>query len=89
MSIDEQNDVKKQMRTEYLIKDTVKGSILAIGLYVLWGAYMEQNKYIITEVESLRKQVVDCNSEKNNRIQQGIDYIIKQVDYVNDRTIKR
>jgi len=33
-----------------------------------------------TEVESLRKQVVDCNSEKNNRIQQGIDYIIKKVD---------
>lgn len=88
MSIEEQNDVKKAMRTEYLIKDAVKGGVLAIALYVLWGAYMEQNKYIITEVESLRKQVVDCNSEKNNRIQQGIDYIIKQVDYVNDRGIK-
>lgn len=80
MSIDEQNDVKKQMRTEYLIKDAVKGGVLAIALYVLWGAYMEQNKYIITEVESLRKQVVDCNSEKNNRIQQGIDYIIKNIE---------
>jgi len=70
----------KQVRYERLIADGIKGSILAVALYVLWGAYSEQNEYIMKEVDALRVQVSDCQESKNNRIEQGIEYIIKKLE---------
>jgi len=70
----------KQVRYERLIADGIKGSILAVALYVLWGAYSEQNEYIMKEVDALRVQVSDCQESKNNRIEQGIEFIIKKLE---------
>lgn len=70
----------KQIRYERLIADGIKGSVLAVALYVLWGAYDEQNKVTLKRVESLEYQIKDCQESKNNRIEQGIEFIIKKLD---------
>jgi hypothetical protein len=70
----------KKVRYERLIADGVKGSILAVALYVLWGAYDDQNKVTLKRVESLEYQIRECQESKSNRIEQGIEYIIKKLE---------
>jgi septal ring factor EnvC (AmiA/AmiB activator) len=82
----------KQIRVEGIIKDAVKGSILAVALYVVWGAFMDQIKetkqeldHNRQEIRELRSEIKDCQTEKKNRIEQGIDFIINKLNHENNR----
>lgn len=79
MSIDEQNAVKKAMRNENLIRDTVKGSFGVVAIWILWGAYSEQTKNTLKEVDSLKGQVVNlterviqCNQDGKQKLENSI-----------------
>ena len=82
----------KQIRFEGIVKDAVKGSILAVALYVVWGAFMDQIKetkqeldHNRQEIRELRSEIKDCQTEKKNKIEQGIDFIINKLDHENKR----
>jgi hypothetical protein len=70
----------KKVRYERLLLDSVKGGVLGIIVYVLWGAYSEQNTYTLKRVENLEIQIRECQESKSNRIEQGIEYIIKKLE---------
>jgi hypothetical protein len=69
----------KKIRIERFVADGVKGSVLGVIVWVLWGAYSKQNDYTIKRVENLEIQIRDCQQSKQNRIEQGIEFIIKRL----------
>ena len=82
MSIEEQNDIRKSMRTENLIRDAVKGGVLSVALWVIWGAYQGQNEdtkkrveKLESNIEIMRSKVFECYDEKNNQITLSIQRI--------------
>jgi len=72
MSIEEQQEVKKAMRTENLIRDAIKGSFFSLAIYILWNDHTEQTKRTLQKVDVLEAQIKDCNSEKQRRFEESI-----------------
>jgi hypothetical protein len=51
----------------------------------LWQEKQESDSYILRKMEKLEAQISDCQTEKKNRIEQGIDYIINKLNNENSR----
>lgn len=53
--------------------------MLAVGLWILWGAFSSQNNemkhYFNKRIDSLENRLDDCQSEKDNRLHEAIDRI--------------
>ena len=60
--------------------------MLAFALWLMWGKFSEQNtemkEYFNARIDSLEKQVEDCNDEKDNKLHNAIDRIY---EYVKDK----
>jgi len=47
-----------------IVLEVAKGGILALALYILWGAYSEQNKLTNDRVSRLEEKIDQCNGEQ-------------------------
>lgn len=65
--------------------------MLAFGLWIIWGALetsqekadkLNYERYfdLKTEQNYIKEQLKDCQENKENRIEQGIEYIIKKLE---------
>jgi len=69
-----------------LIKDSVKGGVLAVCLYILWGAYKDQIDKTNKRVDILETRIIDCSQsyqnvmlnqiEKNNSFLDSIEQVM-------------
>lgn len=51
-----------------LILEVTKGSVLALALYILWGAYSEQNKLTNKRVDNLEIKIDDCQGSQRQEL---------------------
>jgi len=51
-----------------LIIEITKGGILAVALYILWGAYAEQNARTNIRVDKLEEKIDICNGQQRNEL---------------------
>jgi len=64
-----------------LILEVAKGGILAVALYILWGAYSQQNEITNQRVDRLEMRIEDCQGaqrmELTNKLNENTNVLIE------------
>jgi uncharacterized protein (DUF111 family) len=58
--------------TQELIKDAVKGSILALALYFVWNAFLKQVDQQNERINYLETKIDNCNGEQRKQLEQTL-----------------
>lgn len=51
-----------------IVLEIAKGGFLALALYILWGAYSEQNALTNRRVDRLEAKIEVCNGEQRTEL---------------------
>jgi hypothetical protein len=76
-----------------LIIEIAKGGILAVALYILWGAYSEQNSRTNLRVDRLEVKIDDCQGsqriELTNHLNRNTEVLIENNRILSELKMKR
>jgi hypothetical protein len=76
-----------------LFLEIAKGGILAVALYILWGAYSEQNTRTNLRVDRLEAKIDDCQgsqrNELTNRLNENTEVLIENNRILSELKNKR